>query len=90
MNLLTLPLRLPVLPVTALVRLAQVIEDEAERELQAAMRRQLEEADYARASGLASDEEIARLEEQAVLLLIERRRPGGTSSRATAHDDGSW
>ena len=59
---------------TALVRLAEVLQEEAERELQAAMMQQLEDAEYARASGQASDEEIARLEEQAVRQLIESRR----------------
>lgn len=90
MNLVTMALRLPLLPVTALVRLAQVLEEEAERELQAAVRRQLEEAEYARASGLASDEEIERLEEQAVRRLIEGRTPGVTESRATAQGDRGW
>lgn len=90
MNLVTLPFRLPLLPITALVRIAEVIEEEAERELQAAMRRQLEEAEFARASGQAPDEEIARLEEQAVRQLIEARRAGGPAPRAAAHDDRSW
>jgi hypothetical protein len=74
MNPLTLPFRLPLLPLTGLIKLAEVIEAEAERELQAAIRRQLEDAEYARASGQASDEEIARLEEQAVRQLIQSRQ----------------
>ena len=74
MNPLTFPFRLPLFPVTALVRLAEVLQEEAERELQAAMMQQLEDAEYARASGQASDEEIARLEEQAVRQLSESRR----------------
>ena len=74
MSLLTLPFRIPLLPLTALVRLAELLEAEAERELQAAVRRQLEDAEYARASGLGSDDEIARLEEQAIQRLIELRR----------------
>jgi hypothetical protein len=74
MNPLALPFRLPLLPLTALVKLAEVIEEEAERELQAAIMRQLEDAEYARASGQASDEEVARLEEQAIRQLIESRQ----------------
>lgn len=76
MSLLELPFRLPLLPLTALMRLAELIEEEAERELQAAVRRQLEDAEYARASGQASDEEIARMEEQAIGRLIEFRQSG--------------
>ncbi len=79
MSLLELPFRLPLLPLTALVRLAELIEEEAERELQAAVRRQLEDAEYARASGQASDEEIARMEEQAIGRLIEFRQRGDGS-----------
>jgi hypothetical protein len=73
MGLLTLPFRAILFPVTGLVALAQVIEEEAQRELDAAIRRQMEEAEYARASGQASDEDIARREEQAVRRLIESR-----------------
>ncbi len=77
MGLLTFPFRLPFAPVTGLVWLAQVLEEQAEQELQAAIRRQLEEAEFARASGEVPDQEIARLEEQAVRRLIESGRPGG-------------
>jgi len=75
MGLLSLPLRLPLLPVTGLVRLAEVLAEQADAELQNAIWRQLEDAEYARASGQASDEEIAKLEEQAVQRLIALRRP---------------
>jgi gas vesicle protein GvpG len=74
MNPLALPFRLPLLPVTALIKLAEVLEEEAEREWQAAIMRQLEDAEYARATGRASDEETARMEEQAIRQLIESRR----------------
>lgn len=74
MNPLSLPFRLPLLPVTALVKLAELLEEEAEREWQAAIRRQLEDAEYARACGQASEEEISRLEEQALRQLLEARQ----------------
>lgn len=74
MNPLALPFRLPLLPVTALIKLAEVLEEEAEREWQAAIMRQLEDAEYARASGRASDAEAGQLEEQAIRQLIESRR----------------
>lgn len=79
MGLFSLPVKLPLLPVTALVRLAELIEEEAEREWQAAIRQRLEDAEYARASGQAAEEEIARLEDAAIRQLIEarQRRMGG-------------
>ena len=95
MGLLSLPLRLPLLPVTGLVRLAEVLAEQADAELQNAIRRQLEDAEFARASGEASDEEIAQLEEQAVQRLIGLRRSAGgaaVAGRETAprpHNDGS-
>jgi hypothetical protein len=83
MNLLTLPLRLPLLPVQGLVQLGEVIRDQAEREHHdpAAVRRQLEEADAARASGEASDEDVARIEEQAVRRLVPRGGQRGRTAR---------
>lgn len=68
MGLLTLPFRLPLLPLHAVVRLAQLIQEEAERELAdpATVRRELERIDQARASGEISAEEAAALTEEAV------------------------
>ena len=66
MSLLTLPLRLPLLPVTALVKLAELIEEEAQRQFDAEVMRQLEDAEEARLTGEATEEEIALLEEQAL------------------------
>ncbi|HET9893804.1 MAG TPA: gas vesicle protein GvpG [Streptosporangiaceae bacterium] len=59
--------RLPFLPVVAVVRLAEIIADEAEREVSdpAIVRRRLEEAEQARAAGLITDDEFARAERQA-------------------------
>jgi cytochrome c-type biogenesis protein CcmH/NrfG len=61
-------LRLPFLPVQAVVRLAEIIADEADRELYSpeSVRRRLEEAERARAAGLISAEEFAEAERQAV------------------------
>ncbi len=59
MGLLTLPFRLPLLPLRAVVRLAEVIEEEAERTLYtpATIRRELEQIEQSRAAGEISDEE---------------------------------
>ena len=67
MSLLTFPLKLPLLPVHAIVRLAQIIQDEAERQLAdpATIRRELEQIEQARASGDVSDEDAAELEKEA-------------------------
>lgn len=68
MDLLTLLFRLPFMPLRGVIRLGEVIQDQAERELHdpAAVRRQLEEAQQARASGDLSDEDVAWVERQAV------------------------
>jgi hypothetical protein len=72
MNLLTLPFRLPLLPAEGVVRLAEVVMDEAERQWHdpALVQRQLEEAQEARQAGLISAEELARLEAEAVSRLV--------------------
>jgi hypothetical protein len=67
-DLLTLLLRLPFLPVRGFVRLAEVIRDEADRQLYdpAVVRRQLEAAEEAHAAGRIPDEELADIERAAV------------------------
>ncbi|MBV9382904.1 MAG: gas vesicle protein GvpG [Streptosporangiaceae bacterium] len=68
MGLLTLPFRLPFLPISGFVRIAELIRDEAEREMHdpAAVRRQLEEAEQARDSGAISEDELSRIEAGAI------------------------
>jgi hypothetical protein len=63
---------LPLVPVRGVVRLAEIVRDEAERELSdpSAVVRQLEAVVEARASGQLSGEEAARLEDAAVQRLI--------------------
>lgn len=74
MDLLTLLFRLPFLPIRAVAQLAEIIRDEAERELHdpANVRRQLEEAGEAWASGEISDEDLARIEREATGRLFQR------------------
>lgn len=69
--------RLPFLPVQAVVRLAEIIADEANRELSSpvSVRRRLEEAEQARADGLISDEEFAEAERQAIAALVPAGSP---------------
>ena len=63
MGLLTRPFRLPFLPIQAIVRLAETIQDEAERTYYdpATIRRELAEKDRARAAGDLSEEHAAQL-----------------------------
>lgn len=72
MNLLTLPFRLPLMPLQGVIKLGEILQEQAERELHdpASVRRQLEEAEQARASGEASDEQVAQAEHQAVGRLL--------------------
>jgi hypothetical protein len=83
MDLLTLLFRLPFVPLRSFVRLAQILHEQAERELRdpAAVRRQLEEAQQARLSGEMSDADMARVEGQAVGRLLSS--PANGSTRTT-------
>jgi hypothetical protein len=87
MDVLTLLLRLPFLPLTGAVRLAEIIGDEAERELHdpARIRRELEEAQQRHDAGEITDEELARVEDRAAELLV----PGQPSAADPADDEGS-
>jgi hypothetical protein len=72
MDLLTLLFRLPLMPLRGFVQLAEILHEQAERELRdpASVRRQLEEAQQARVSGEMSDADLAQVEGQAVGRLI--------------------
>jgi Gas vesicle protein G len=85
MSLLTFPFRLPLLPVRALVNLASVIADEAEREMAdpATLRRKLEDAEQALASGEISEEQAADFQDAAFAEFAQARR-----SAAAASSDG--
>jgi hypothetical protein len=75
-NPLTLPFRLPLLPITALIRLAEIIDEEVQRELQspAAVRRALEDIEEAQQSGEASADEVAEAERAVVSRLTGERQ----------------
>jgi uncharacterized membrane protein len=75
MGLLTLPFRLPLVPLQGVIRLAEVIGEEAERQLHdpARVRRELEEAQRRRAAGEISDEELAQIENEAASSLLTAR-----------------
>lgn len=76
MNPLTLLFRLPLLPLEGLVKLASIIKDSAEQEMAspATIRRELEQAEQARAAGEISDEQAAEFEEAALAEFARARR----------------
>jgi hypothetical protein len=72
MGIFGMILGLPLVPIRGAIRLAEIVRDEAERELSdpSAVIRQLEAVAEARTSGQLSAEEAARLEDEAVQRLI--------------------
>jgi hypothetical protein len=77
MNLFTFLFRLPLLPVRSFVRLATLIQEEAQQEMAnpATIRRELEHAERARASGEISDEQAGEFQ-QAAFTEFARARQG--------------
>jgi Gas vesicle protein G len=82
MGLLTLPFRLPFLPMQAIVRLAEVIQEEAERTYYdpATIRRELAEIERARAAGEISERDAAQLQNEVVARLTRIRVSGATAA----------
>ena len=82
MGLLTLPFRLPFLPVRAVVRLAEVIQEEAERTYYdpATIRRELAEIERARAAGEISEQDAAQLQNEVVARLTRIRVSGAAAA----------
>ncbi|HEX3491010.1 MAG TPA: gas vesicle protein GvpG [Streptosporangiaceae bacterium] len=76
MNLVTMPL----LPLKAVIKLAEVIRDQAEQELYdpATARRELEEIHEARERGEASDEDVELMEQGITNRLVGPPRGEGS------------
>ena len=70
--MLTLLFRWPAMPLRGLIRLAEMLQDEAERESSSIARRQLEEAAEASAAGLISGEELSQVQNEAIGRLTHR------------------
>ena len=77
MGLLTLPFRLPFLPVQGVIRLAELIQEEAEQQLHdpGTVRDELEEAERLHAAGEISDDELAQREQEALSRLTNIQNP---------------
>jgi hypothetical protein len=81
-DLLTLLFRLPFLPARAVIRLAEIIREEAEREYYSpsAARRELEETEHARRTGEISDQDVSRMEYDALARMMPE--PGKPPAQA--------
>lgn len=68
MNPFTLLFRLPLMPLRSVIQLGETLRKQAEQELHnpASVRRQLEQAEQAHAANEISDEDLARVQAQAV------------------------
>ena len=87
MGLLTLPFRLPLLPLKGFVRLGELIAEQSERELRdpARVRRELEDAQWQHARGAISDKDVSRIQQKAISSLVTPHTPSVTR----ADEDGS-
>jgi uncharacterized membrane protein len=88
MGLLTLPMRLPLLPVQAVIRLGELIQEESERQLRdpARIRRELDQAQRRHDAGEITDDEFAQVQDELTGTLITGSAP---TSVTGADDDGS-
>lgn len=73
MGLISGIITLPLAPVRLTAWVAELLAEEAEKELNSAPRRALDELEEARAAGEISDEDAARLEAQLIDELLEGR-----------------
>ncbi|GEM_PF-1494199 len=89
MGLLTLPFRLPLLPLQAVLRLGRVIQEDAERQLRdpATVRRELEEIQRRLESGQMPEEQAARAEEEAVTGFTQRLEGRAAAAGSAADSD---
>jgi Gas vesicle protein G len=85
MNPLSLLLRLPLLPLKGVIRLGQLIQQDAERQMAAPgrVRRELEDVEQAQAAGVISDRDANELQYRVVARYLQARQ----DPRAAAEDD---
>jgi hypothetical protein len=90
MDLVTLPFRLPFLPVQGLIRIAELIQEEAERQYHdpAAARRRLEEAAEAYDRGDISSEELYDAQVEALEPVVRPApAPGAAGTDARGEEE---
>jgi hypothetical protein len=88
MGLLTLPFRLPFLPVQGVIKLGELLQEEAERQLRdpARIRRDLDEAQRRYEAGEISEEEFIQIQDDLASTLVTEVAP---PSAPGASDDRS-
>ena len=88
MNPISLLLRLPLLPLQGVIWLGETLRDQAEHELYdpLAVRRELEDAADAAASGDLSPDELARTQDEVVGRMVHR--PAAGARPAPTDQDG--
>jgi len=77
MELLTLLFRLPLLPVQGVIKLGEILQEEAERQLRdpARIRRELDEAQRRYEAGEISDQELTQIQDELTSALITGAAP---------------
>jgi Gas vesicle protein G len=77
MGLLTLPFRLPFLPVQGVIKLGELLQEEAERQLRdpARIRRDLDEAQRRYEAGEISEEEFIQIQDDLASTLVTEVAP---------------
>jgi uncharacterized membrane protein len=77
MELLTLLLRLPFLPVQGVIRLGELLQDEAEQQLHdpARIRRELEDAQRRYEAGEISEEQFIQIQDELASTLVTEAAP---------------
>lgn len=89
MGLFTLPFRLPFLPAQGVIKLAEIIRDEVDRQYfdTAAVQRDVEEAAQAAASGEISAEEASRRQEEALGRLMRPEAPADDAAPGDGEEE---
>jgi hypothetical protein len=84
MGLLTLPFRLPFLPVQGVIRLGELLQEEAERQLRdpARVRRDLEEAQRRQAADEISKQELTAIQDELTSTLVAETAPSPPPGRS--------
>jgi hypothetical protein len=91
MGLLTLPFRLPFLPVQGVIKLGELLQEEADRQLHdpARIRRELDEAQRRHDAGEISDTEFTQIQDELISALVTEAapppRPGQPTTGADQH-----
>jgi Gas vesicle protein G len=77
MGLLTLPFRLPFLPLQGVIKLGELLQEEAERQLYdpARIRRDLDEAQRRYEAGEISEEEFTQIQDELASTLVTEVAP---------------